>query len=311
MKHLKLLNMAAFLITLTFFCSCAMDGEPAHAGWYLDETNTGLRGDHSKLTPIEIDKVGYINAQPLYIAVDNITISDKFIPYPVVVVAKNVVFERCFFQPPDQGAGVPCIISEQTRAIFKDCEMDFSNVPIEKVGIGIVLIGEIYRCNIYGSSSGISIHNPDSYETSVAEGNYVHDLRFHGEAHVDGLTIRNCNGPGGMRITNNHILVESVIATGPLFIEPLQGPINNVLIEDNLLQGYGNTISLGHSSYYRYGDNMQAKNNRLDAWTMGGGGPCYGTTGGSKPGWAVWSENYSYDEENHNDDYKGVLIPTH
>lgn len=274
-------------------------------GWELSEKNTGLKGDYTKLKIIKPEDVGSLARKTLFVSKNNITISDKHIPYQVVVTGKGVIFERCRFQPTTTGKGSPLIRSQESRAIFRDCEMDFSKVPIEQayMSIGITLCGEIYRCNIYGSSTGIYISNNKSKETSIAEGNYIHGLRFQRPAHVDGLTIRRCDGQGGMIIRNNRIITD-VPATGALFIQAWAGHINNVLIEGNLLQGYGHCLGL-ESNKHGYGKNMRAINNRLDAWTVQGAGPWYTTVAGGTS-WSVWKDNYAYDAKAK--DFKGQVV---
>lgn len=296
--------------TQLFGCSLAYESAP---GWERNETNTGLRGNYSNLTEINVTDVGYIDAGGLLrIDKNNITISDKRIPYNIIVPASGVVIERCLFQPTDCGLGMPLIMAAETsdspgisHVIFKDCEMDFSNIPLEKVymSIGVSIKGEIYRCNIYGSSTGISILNTGSDKPSIAEGNYIHGLRYREPAHVDGLTIRNSSGTGGIIIKNNYILVECT-ATGALFMQALQGPIYNVIIEGNLIQGFGNCIGLEYNANGY--DNIQAINNRIDPWTISGAGPWYGYHSGGS-GWTVWIDNYSYNERD--TDCKGKIIP--
>jgi len=314
-------NISVFLLLILIIAGCSLDSDKKDEsgfvfkgfpeavttlkGWELDETNTGLKGDYSKLTEITVSDVGCISYGNLVVNIDNITISDKFIPYTVIIEADGVVFERCMFQPASCGTGMPLIFTQDTRVVFRDCEMDFSGIPIDIVyfSIGVNLTGEIYRCNIYGAATGISIHNPDSGKASVAEGNYIHDLRYREPAHVDGLTVRNCSGSGGMVIRNNKIIVD-VLATGPLFMQALQGHIDNVLVEGNLLQGYGSSLVIEYNKY-GYGGNIQAVNNRLDSWNTGGGGPWFGYHDGG-PGWAVWEENYVYDAAS--EDCKGPVI---
>lgn len=304
-----------FRITIILFFTAVFSGCGADSSnpitlssWKIDETNTGLKGDYSNLTLINPEEVGSLAANTLSVSKNDITISDKQIPYTVIVTGTGVRFERCRFQPVTVGQGIPLIRSQETRAVFSDCEMDFSLVPIEQayMSIGITLCGEIYRCNIHGSSTGIYISNNSSDQASVAEGNLVHGLRFMEPAHVDGLTIRRCDGTGGMIIRNNYIRVDPSRATGALFIQAWGGHIDNVLIEGNFLQGYGHCLALEYNEH-GYGSNMRAINNRFDAWTVDGGGPWYTTVAGGD-GWAAWEDNYVYDEEASADDYRGAAV---
>jgi len=76
--------------------------------------------------------------------------------------------------------------------------------------------------------------------------------------------------------------------SGTLFIQAWAGPINNTLIEGNMMETYGWCIPLEYNNY-GYGNNMRSRNNRF---VRLGFGPGY-VTGG--PGWAEWTENYYYD----------------
>lgn len=266
--------------------------ETALKGWELNSGNTGLCDDYTGLDVIDPATVGSVDGVTLYIRVPDITISHKQINYPIAVEASNVIIEHCLIKPTACGYGVPIVQVDNTT--IRDSEVDCDGIPIEQAGFSITVSGVnciIERCNIHGASSGISIQNTSASAVSVAQGNYIHDLRLYTDtsgntAHIDGLTIRISSGKGVI-VRNNYILVEPDIATGPVFIQAWAGHINNVLVEGNLLQGYGYSLALEYNAY-GYGNNMQAINNRIDAWTSW---YCY-VSGG--PGWHTWENNCKY-----------------
>lgn len=298
-------------------CNCSMETERIdlgtlypdmgeYKGWEieLNGSNTGLNGDYSNLTNITPSDVGYLNAGVLYVTASNITISDKQIEYPVIMQnSMGVIFDKCRIQPTSCGVGSPIVQAVNTNTTFRDCELDFNNIPLNQVymSIGVVIVnGIIERCNVYGSSTGISIHNTSNTMASIAEGNFVHDLRYQSPAHIDGVTIRKCWGMGSI-IRNNRIITDSISGTtGACFIQPLEGYINNVLIQGNLFEGYGYNLWVENSGSH-YGANMVSIDNRFNAYQ---GWYTY-VDGG--PGWYEWSENYIDDPLV--EDHKGAVIP--
>jgi len=286
--------------------------ETALKGWQLNTNNTGLCNDYTGLVDIDPSTVGRIEQlnNVLYITIPGVTITYKRINYPIVIEASGVTIEHCLIRPNAAGYGVPIV--QAGNATIRDSEIDCSAIPLNQVGFSIAVAGEnciIERCNIHGASTGIGIHNSSPSRISVAQGNYIHDLRLYtnpntGEtAHVDGLTIRRSNGLGVI-VRNNFIRVEPNQATGALFIQA-NSYINNVLVQGNLLQGYGNCLCLEQNTA-GYGYNMFANNNRLDAWTVQGAGPWYAAVAGG-PGWNEWTNNYAYDPNSN--DCQGIVIP--
>ncbi len=309
------------LIMSVYSCNCSMETERLdlnilfpnqgeYKGWEIDinGNNTGLKGDHSNLTALTPTSVGYLNAGVLYVTASNITISNKQIQYPVIMQnnSTGVIFDKCLVQPTSCGLGSPIVQAVNTNTTFRDCEFDFDGIPIEQVNlsIGIVVVnGIIERCNVYGSSTGISIHNTSNTMVSIAEGNFVHDLRYYEPpAHIDGITIRKSWGMGTI-IRNNRIITDSPDGTtGACFLKPLEGFINNVLIQGNLFEGYGTNLWLENSNSH-YGSNMVAIDNRFNAYQ----GQGWYTFVDGGPGWYQWSENYIDDPVD--DDHKGAVIP--
>lgn len=316
MKNTIKLIIACFIAVCTLV-SCAYDGEihtelaslypeSSLKGWQLDENNTGLRGDYSKLTVLDPYSVGTITNNTLYITSPNITISDKRIEYTIIVDAPGVTIRNCLIIPTAGGsAGVPFV--QVDNATIIDTDVDCSLIDINAFGACITVSGQnciIESCNISGGGTGISIQNTSDTMVSVAEGNYIHGLRsIAGVSHNDGLTIRISTGIGVI-VRNNCLRVDPADpaqATGPLFIQA-QGHIDNVLVEGNLLQGYGYATALDYNTG-GYGYNMRAVNNRFDPWN----GTNWSAAISGGPGWHIWEDNFLYNKKAVN--YRGAVIP--
>lgn len=320
MKNTIKLIIACFIAAFTLI-SCAYDGEihtelaslypeSSLKGWQITKNNTGLCGNYSNLTQLDPTKVGYISNNTLYINIPNITISDKIIEYPIVIEVSNVTIRHCLIIPANSlSQGVPII--QVGDATVSDSDIDCTLVPLDVYGACIAVSGEnciIERCNIRGGGTGLSIQNTSDLKISVAQGNHIYDLQTYnhpvmGTNHIDGVTIRISNGLGVI-VRNNNIQIEAQNpsdATGPLFIQALQGHIDNVLTEGNLLQGYGYAIGLDYNAH-GYGHNMQTKNNRIDSWN--GSNWAAAISGG--PGWHIWIDNYLYNKDAVS--YRGAIV---
>ncbi|MBN2403120.1 MAG: hypothetical protein JXN64_12060 [Spirochaetes bacterium] len=260
-------------------------------GWELNETNTGLKGDYSKLTEFNVS-LGKLASSggPLYLPA-GIKISDKILRYQLFLDAGGITIERCLIRPVGVGKGMPLVTAG--NAIIRDSEIDGSLIPDERIVYSIAYSGHgiIERCNIHHAATGIFINNTGS-KISVAQGNFIHNLRWISPAHMDGITVRRSDGKG-LIIRNNRSICDSVRgSTGALFIQPYQGFIDNVLIEGNLLEGYGYNLYLEYRGH-RYGSNIRVINNRFNAYS--GSARTVGVDGG--PGWHEWSENYIYKKD--------------
>ena len=148
-----------FLIYLIVFGACSSDRDKKHYshedistlypvtelnGWDLNETNTGLCGDYTGLTPIDTSDVGIVLRGVLYVNVPGITISYKEINYPILIGACNVTFDHCLIKPPVCGYGVPVVNMEAqvTGVIIRDTEVDCNDIPIEDVGFSLIVNGD-------------------------------------------------------------------------------------------------------------------------------------------------------------------------
>ncbi|MBN2403127.1 MAG: hypothetical protein JXN64_12095 [Spirochaetes bacterium] len=267
------------------------DPQTGIKGWELNLTNTGLGGNYNNLTAINPSSVGRLSDGVLYVTISNVTIEDKLISNQInVESASNVNFFRCLIKPCGVGSGMPAISDPNGALTLIDCEIDGSDISNSQVTycIGYSGFGSIIRCNIHHVASGLKIGNKNSVQ-SVAEQNYIHDLRWISPAHMDGITIRQSNGSGGCLIKNNRAITGSAAgSTGACFIQA-QTYVNNVIVEGNLWEGYGTNLALEANSG-GYGNNMIARNNRFNAYTSNG--EVYVSGGG---GWSEWTENYIND----------------
>ncbi len=301
MKIFRIKSIVLCIIALSGLFSCAMEGEihidmdslypeSSLKGWYLTENNTGLCGNYDGLESLNISEVGYLFNNTLYINIPGITISKTLIELPIIIEASGVTIDHCLIKPTHgAGAGVPIITV--LDATILDSDIDCTLIDLAVYGACIAVSGEnciIERCNIRGGGTGISIQNTSTSRVSVAQGNYIHELQLYNDNHIDGITIR--ISPGlGVIVRNNYIKVQPNPATGPLFIQPWAGHINNVLVEGNFFQGYGYGLALEYNTY-GYGYNMLAKNNRFDPWEASN----WAASLSGGPGWYEWTDNYMY-----------------
>ena len=262
-------------------------------GWELDETNTGLKQDYSGLTDFDAAGAdassGYLPEWGTLTLYAGATVTDRIISNELNLEAGGITLRRCLIRPVSVGMGMPLIVAG--NAVLQDCEIDGSLIPDANIVYSIAFSGTgiIERCDIHDAATGIFINN-NSRKISVAQGNYIHDLRWISPAHMDGMTIRGSSGAGLIMRNNRSICGSSEGSTGALFIQPYSSYIDNVLIKGNLLEGYGYTLSLEDRGY-GYGENMRAINNRFNPYP-GSWGPV-AVDGG--PGWYEWTDNYRYD----------------
>ncbi len=276
-------------------------------GWELNNKNTGLKGDYSKLKPFD-ESTAKVEYGTMKIPA-GMTISDKIISRQLDLSSGKITIERCLIKPDYVGNGMPIIGGAGSDTIIRDSEIDGSRIPPvmpdgkPRMGYPFAYSGNgiVERCYIHDSGSGIWINSINS-KLSVVQGNFIHKTRFTGEAHIDGVTIRRSDG-AGIIIKNNRIVCDSSKGTtGAIFIQPYQGFINNVQIEGNLLEGYGYNLIL-ETKGSGYGKNMIVKNNRFNTFSGGWGS----STVDGGPGWHEWAENYK--DNPSSPDRKGEIIP--
>jgi hypothetical protein len=277
-------------------------------GWELNETNTGLAGagiDKYSL-PLYQPPSNQIQYGTWYVPANTVVREKRIEVGGIVLSAGNITFERCWFHPLSVGRGMPLIHNEQADPALpnyiRDSDIDGTGIAWNADGTnpacGSIAIStvniHVERCNIWGFGSGIAL---GGQHTASVEDTYIHDLvqgewvLGSGQSHQDGLTIRNYTGTSSV-IKNNYILTNplSQMATGPIFFQATWNDcfIDNVLIEGNLLAGYGYSLALERDNG-GYGTNMRAINNRFNPFN---GWFAYVEHG---PGWAEWQNNYHND----------------
>jgi hypothetical protein len=271
-------------------------------GWELDESNTGLRGDYSALTDLtDVGAIGYLGGPdgPFYVTMP-VVLANKTIPYEMVIEARGVMINGCLIRPEYVGMGMPLVSAGSAE--IRDSEIDGGLIPDENIVYSIACSGTgiIERCNIHHAASGISINNTTS-RVSVAQGNYIHDLRWISPAHMDGITTRGSDGAGVIIRNNRSICGSASGSTGALFTQPYNGFIDRVCIKGNLLEGYGYNLYIDNHGA-GYGSALFIVNNRMNP--SGWGAFALDPAGSVRI--AEFRENYIYDAGA--EDGKGALI---
>jgi hypothetical protein len=296
-------NAAAAALLLTVLlgsCDFAVGpGETAKRGWELTDQNTGLSG-------VGIDRLSLgIYAGPAK-PESGTVISLKRIDTTLDLSAGGIVIDRCWIRPLSVSRGNQLIVTYDNdnatapapaAVTLQDCDIDGSALSDYDVcfSTGFAGNGTVRRCNIQGCGSGIAILHAGSSIPALIEGNYIHNLRSWGDpattgSHTDGFTVRDYAGPS-LTVRNNRIDCSAGNDTGAFFIQPYSGPVDRLLAEGNLLEGYGYQLILQRHNF-DYGTSMRAVNNRF-AGT--GYGPGYVDRGGLAYGWSEWRANYLND----------------
>ena len=283
-------------------------------GWELTASNIGLVGVgvNGALLP------AYTGA---YEVPAGTTISNKLITEGLDLQAGNIVVERCLFKPTDATAGGGWPIchtfdpsmgtpSPNTLPVtIRDCEFDGSlmSVTISEVGQTVAHHGNanMYRNYIHHLGGGFATIHSGATLSVVVENNYVRDMISVGDPattgnHCDAYTIRDFETAPGRTcvVRNNRFDCSTANATGACFIQANAGPIENVTVQGNYLEGDGWNLALETNNFFY--SNVDIINNRFRA--TGAGRAYY--TGGS--GYDTWTENYDYHATN--PDHKGAVV---
>ena len=187
----------------------------------------------------------------------------------VVILASNVTLRRCRVRCGSEAAAVLVNwgYSGLSGILIEDCEIDGKGEGQFGVsGSGMT----VRRCDISNGTDGIMFSSSDV----VIEDNFVHDLASPPGAHNDGLQTE---GVRDVVIRHNNIEV-AYPQTGCI---SLWGSTNNILVENNLLNGGGWTTYAGDQ-----GTNIRFINNHfgrkfypncgywgpVTSWNAGGNG---------------------------------------
>lgn len=156
------------------------------------------------------------------------------------------------------------------------------------------------RNYIHGMGSGIAILLTGSTQNALVENNYVHKLTWDAgptsspddDTHSDAFTIRDAAGASRtITAKNNRFDCSGGHESGAAFLQTWLGPINNVSIEGNLLEGNSYLLTLSRHSYTFSG--MKATNNRFNPFPESYGPAAIYGNGPSS--WDTWTDNYRYD----------------
>lgn len=292
---------------------------PAHRGWELDETNTGLAAQGLDCDELEV-YAG--SSKPEAGSV----ISEVRIETSLDLSNGDIVIERSCIRPAAVGRGLPvvsttdfnrcndngCAVTSSMITI-RDSDIDGSLISQENVAYSCAFqgVGTIERNHIHDTGSGICFFGTGDTLDAVADGNYVHDLRAFGDAgttgsHNESFTIRDFdtseNPDRRLVVRNNRLECESGNDSGAMFIQAYAGFIDQVRLEGNLLEGNGYQLVL-EANNAGYGMNMAAVDNRFSGT---GFGPGYVDDGGQGYGWTTWEDNYIDDPSQ--PDHRGAPI---
>jgi len=288
-----LLAVASAIAALVSACGDGSSDDGALMGWELDETNTGLRGDYSGLVDFDYGgadaALGYLPEWNTLTIYAGAVVENRIIGNELDLTAGGITLRHCLIRPTSVGQGMPLVSGGD--AVLEDCEIDGSLIPDEDIVYNLAFsgTGSIRRCDIHGAASGIYLNN-DGATPSVAENNYVHDLRWVSPAHMDGMTTRGSTGAGVSFLNNRSVCNSAEGCTGAFFSQPYNAAIDNLTVRGNLFEGYGYNLYVDNNGH-GYGANLVVVNNRMSPYE-GAWGP-FGMDDGVTL--AEFGENYLYD----------------
>lgn len=196
------------------------DPVPTPSTGFPDATNTGVPSG------VTLKASGSLN-----ITTNGSVISGLDIAGTVYIAASNVVLKNCRVK----SASYAIVkVKDGFYATIQDCEIN--GVGTGNDGShGIYGQGTFLRNNIYNVENGITLNNGNS----VIQGNYIHDLKASGDPHYDGIQID--GGQSGVVIEGNTIINQNG-QTAAIMIDNYFGPISNIKVNGNVLQGGGYTL---------------------------------------------------------------------
>ena len=191
---------------------------PPTTGW-RDATNTGVPPG-TQLTVRNNDLTVNTAGQ----VIENLDIRAN-----VTLNANNVTLRRCKIT--NSNFYTVFIHWSKSGCVVEDCTIDGKSAS---GSIGINGPGNFRRNNIYRVENGVGGH-----WDSVIEDNFIHDLLGTGSPHYDGIQ---CDGGNrNIIIRHNSILVDHN-QTSAVMIDNWAGPVDNILVENNVLVGGGYTV---------------------------------------------------------------------
>ncbi len=178
----------------------------------------------------------------------------------VVIAAPNVTLKNC--KVTDAGFDVVLVKPGITGVTIQDCEIDNQGVG----GQGIAGQGTFLRNNIHDCADGIDVRG----DNTLIEGNFIHTMRGTADSHFDGIQA---DGKfSNLTIRHNTVMNENT-QTSAIMLDNYWGPIDKVVIEDNLLIGGGYTVYINEMGAGQPGGgpvtNVRFVNNRLSGGYWG------------------------------------------
>jgi hypothetical protein len=197
---------------------------------YPDETNTGVPPG-----TVLTDFIGTIATTADGQIIENLNVINGGIS----VRHHNVTVRKCkVFNTGGLGIGVN---TDCLGTIIEDCDLDAGgrrNSAASNIGGGPL---SVRRCNMYRAVNGLAhfgSYGPGS-PTQIFEDNFIHTLRASpGSPHYDCMQF---NGGQYNIIIRHNTLHNENTDTSAILIENLNGPIDGMLIEDNIMCGGGYT----------------------------------------------------------------------
>lgn len=292
-------------------------------GWQLDSSNTGLarHGITGKNLPVYQGSSSPPAGTKIY---------GKRILTALDLSAGDIVVEKCLIEPVSalsMSFLITTIGGEQDKApailpILRDCTISGDMMPTgpdpnrpedgdgyyPAMACGVYGLCNIYNCQIFNVGSGIATIGGNRQSDCEVIGNYVHSLRSWGPGatygnHCDGYTVRTFrvdeNPTRSLTVSKNRFDATTANETGAFFIQPINGHIGNVMIEDNYLEGNNWNLYAENHSGNSY-SNIRVIDNRF----RNDSSKWYAAPSG--PGWTEFTENYTFHPSN--PDNKGVQL---
>ncbi len=163
---------------------------------------------------------------PMAITTPGTVIENRIINGELTVKASNVTIRNSVIQS-DGWRGIEGENSPNLRV--ENCDIIGGNLT----NSGILGSGTFVGNDIRHVSIGIQLTNEGA---STVRDNYVHDLFYgNGDQHYDGLTL--LGGQNGVVIEHNTFSLPTDGGTASILIQNVFGPVNDVLINNNLMYG--------------------------------------------------------------------------
>jgi hypothetical protein len=247
---------------------------------YPDATNTGYT---TTLTPIDMNGADYD------IEDDDAVVEDiDLIDGTFAVYANNVTIRNCRVTTPNNWIQVwtaPGI----TGLIVEDCEFDGASAC--GIGPGVCPGAIVRRCNIHDVENGLSLGAGQN--NVLVRDNYIHDLTgpVSPEPHFDGIQME--GDISGLQVIHNTFSIPD--DTGAVNIANNSGPTDDILVDDNLMEGGTYTVYVDDQFGPDPITNVTVSNNRFGWHTFGH--------------WLIRTPNPTIVFTNNVDDATGDLLP--